>query len=129
VWIVSATTDVVIALAPDGTTKLHQSIGDPARRPERGRRDGRRGVRSCANSRAVARLDPGRRRDGVPAARGRRAIAADVDGRVWVGVQGRVRRSWAAVVAAVAPAVLVWSLTAGATAASPSPAPPAEPCT
>ena len=33
----------------------------------------------------------------------------------------RVRRSWVAAVAAVAPLVLVWSLTSGATAASPSP--------
>ena len=89
VWIVSATTDVVIALAPDGTTKLHQSIGDRCDGPVAVVATADAAYVSCANSRAVARLDPATgavtaflRLSGTPG-----PIAADADGRVWVGVQ------------------------------------------
>jgi streptogramin lyase len=88
-WIASEQTDTVLALAPSGTTRVHQVLGP--------RCDGPIGLAataeavwvSCAASKTILRLDPSDgsvvtelRVRGTPG-----AMAVDERGAVWVALQ------------------------------------------
>jgi streptogramin lyase len=91
VWVVSSSTAALIALAPDGSTKLHRTISARCLGPDAIAATGEAVFVSCGDSRAVVRIDPtnGAVLDRLPVAGTPGPLGIDEAGRVWVGVRTR----------------------------------------